>query len=292
MAGIGGIYVFWALYFLAAVVCQILTGDFPSAFFAFPVNAAFMLLWMAVLWVLFREKRGSWTVDRLLLSRHTTYIVATAAFAAFLIQGFSSRTCTGTWWFVAAIFALLTNLFLVLLRGMSFHRPYRLRFFLNHAGLFLAISGGFFGSPDNAEWMTVANIHVPVRNAADKDGHAAALDHDFLLSGFYMDSYSDGTARNYEADVVVDGRETVRLKVNHPHSLSWQDDLYLYGFTPDNAGKTGTDSCILQVVRHPWKYVELAGILMLLGGAFMLFVQGPAVKSSGNADNSREGGVS
>ena len=57
MAGIGGIYVFWALYFLAAVVCQILTGDFPSAFFAFPVNAAFMLLWMAVLWVLFREKK-------------------------------------------------------------------------------------------------------------------------------------------------------------------------------------------------------------------------------------------
>lgn len=34
----------WAGYFLAALICQLLFGDCPKAFFAFPVNAAFILL--------------------------------------------------------------------------------------------------------------------------------------------------------------------------------------------------------------------------------------------------------
>ena len=33
--------------------------------------------------------------------------------------------------------------------------------------------------------------------------------------------------------------------------------------------------CVLQIVREPWRYFALAGILMLLAGAFMLFIKGP-----------------
>lgn len=171
-------YIFWAVYIAVAVVCQIIFGDFPSGFFGFPVNAAVMLLWLAVLWVMFREKRDSAPV-RLLLSRQTTLVLIGVFIAACLVQGFSRSRLTGSWWFVAVLFALLSHIFLVLLRGMSHPRPYRLRFFLNHAGLFLALAGGMFGSPDNRDWRTVAVTEAPAREAVDIDGHRTALEHSF-----------------------------------------------------------------------------------------------------------------
>ena len=42
----------------------------------------------------------------------------------------------------------------------------------------------------------------------------------------------------------------------------------------------------MQIVREPWRGLTLAGIVMLLLGAFMLFVAGPGkgvvVKTNGN----------
>lgn len=260
-------YVFWAVYLAVAVCCQIFFGDFPSGFFVFPVNAAVMLLWLAVMWVLFKEKRNS-ALMKLLLSRETTLTLIGIFIVACLIQGFSSVKLTGSWWFIAVLFALLSHIFLVLLRGMGHPRPYRLRFFLNHAGLFLALAGGLFGSPDMRDWRAVARPEVPVREAIDMEGHRMALDHSFRLVDWKMESYGNGAPKNYEATVNIDGEKDVVLKVNHPYRLSWKEDLYLSGFN-DNG-------CILQVVRHPWKYAEFLGIVMLLAGAVLVFLQGPA----------------
>ena len=33
--------------------------------------------------------------------------------------------------------------------------------------------------------------------------------------------------------------------------------------------------CVMQIVREPWKYWAFAGIIMMLAGAFLLFIQGP-----------------
>ena len=33
--------------------------------------------------------------------------------------------------------------------------------------------------------------------------------------------------------------------------------------------------CVLQVVIQPWKYIMVAGILMMLAGAVLLFINGP-----------------
>ena len=51
----GSVYIIWAAYFIAAAVCQAVWGDFPSAFFEFPVNAAVLLLWAVSAWLLYRE---------------------------------------------------------------------------------------------------------------------------------------------------------------------------------------------------------------------------------------------
>lgn len=259
--------VFWGAYVAAAVICQVLFGDFPAQFFVFPVNAAAMLLWMAVLWVLYREKRGSAAV-RLLLARETTLTLIGIFIAACLIQGFCASELTGSWWFIAVLFAFLSHIFLVLLRGMSHPRPFRLRFFLNHAGLFIALAGGMFGSPDTKDWRTVAGFDGPVREAVDIAGHRTALDCDFQLVDWDVESYDNGAPKSYEAEVRIDGKKDIVLKVNHPYRLSWRDDLYLSGL---NEG-----GCVLQVVRHPWKYAEFLGVAMLLAGAFLVFLQGPA----------------
>ena len=74
----------------------------------------------------------------------------------------------------------------------------------------------------------------------------------------------------YEARVNVDG-EAVVLKANKLYNVSFGKDLYLVGF--DNMH--GGDSCILQVVYEPWRYAALAGVVMMLSGAFLLFAGGP-----------------
>ena len=73
MKGKRGIWIFWAGYFTLAAVLQLLSGDFPSSFFEFPVNVASLLLWASVIWVIFREYPES-TARVLLASRQTTYI--------------------------------------------------------------------------------------------------------------------------------------------------------------------------------------------------------------------------
>lgn len=259
--------VLWAAYLAVAVVCQALSGNFPSGFFVFPVNAAVMLLWLAVLWVMFREKRESAAI-RLMLSRETTMMLIGTFIAVCLIQGLSPVRLTGSWWFVAVLFALLSHIFLVLLRGMGHPRPFRLRFFLNHAGLFIALAAGMFGSPDTREWRTVAGPGVPVSEAVDMSGKPALLDYVFRLDDWDMEAYSSGAAKSYTAVVNIDGEREAVLKVNHPYRLSWRDDLYLSGFNESG--------CILQIVRHPWKYAEFLGIIMLLAGAVLIFLQGPA----------------
>ena len=77
---------------------------------------------------------------------------------------------------------------------------------------------------------------------------------------------------DFRADVLIAG-EPVTLKVNHPYTVRYGEQVYLSGYD----AQAGDDSqyCIIQIVREPWKYWALAGIIMMLAGAFMLFIGGP-----------------
>ena len=165
-----------------------------------------MLLWLAVLWVLFKEKRDS-AVSSVLLSFHTTVILLSAFLAACLVQGFSSVKLTGTWWFTAIVFALLSHLFMVIIRGSIRPRPFRARFLLNHAGLFLALAGGLFGSPDTQRWRTIVKLAEPVTEAVDTDGNLIRMPYRLQLTGFCVDSYRDGRPGNYEVTLTAQDKK-------------------------------------------------------------------------------------
>ena len=79
-------------------------------------------------------------------------------------------------------------------------------------------------------------------------------------------------ALRFAADVRI-GEQRTTLEVNHPHSYRLGEDIYLTGYDTRNVGNTRY--CILQIVRQPWKYVMVTGILMMLAGAVLLFINGP-----------------
>ena len=50
-------------------------------------------------------------------------------------------------------------------------------------------------------------------------------------------------------------------------NVRFGEDIYLTSVSDEG--------CVFQIVREPWRYFALVGILMLIAGAFMLFVGGP-----------------
>lgn len=263
-------YLSGGVCFAVAVLLQLFFDDVPRGFFAFPVNVALLLLWAVALWVLYREKRRS-PVTVALLDIRTTFWTLGAFIFCCLIAGLSAHSVTTSWWFLTSLLALLTHLLMVIYRGVGLRRPHRMRFVMNHVGLFLLLAGGFFGSVDQHEWRVRAMDGEQVLEMYDMAGGSVTLKNALRIRRASAEYYPDGMPQSYEAVLAVDGRE-VTVSVNEPYSLSWCDDLYLVGY--DRGREDEPASCVLQLVRQPWRRVQWAGIWMLLLGSVLIFVQG------------------
>lgn len=150
--------------------------------------------------------------------------------------------------------------------------PAKKRFILNHLGLWLALFAGFFGSSDVQTLRIPLYTGQPGREAYSMDGKAYYLDYELELYSFNTEYYPNGMPSRFAADVRIGNRRTT-LEVNHPHCYRLGEDIYLTGYDTRNMGNTRY--CILQIVRQPWKYVMVVGILMMLTGAVLLFINGP-----------------
>ncbi len=281
--GMAAMIIGWGVYFLLALGCQCLFDTFPVACFAFPVNVLLWLLCAAGLWMAFKRKPDSVFV-RTLASTKSTLLLLLLFFITCLVYGLTGRTVTATWWLVALLWALTSHLLMVLYNGTSRHRRHKPRFILIHAGLLSALLGGFLGVPDRAEWRMVIDREHPVLGAIDQWGNTIKLKRSVVLTALHGDALTsnavpdkaDGLNANvYAAELLIDGREHVMLRVNHPYRLSWSDDLYLVELIPAGLNN-GLAGCVVQGVRQPWKYVEWAGIWLLIAGCVLLFVQGAA----------------
>lgn len=257
-------------YFVAAVLLQLLVGDVPLDFFAFPVNVALMMFWAVALWVLYRERRHS-RVVAVLLDLRTTFLLSGLFLSCCLVAGLTVSRVTASWWFAASLLALLTHLLMVVYRGAAIRRPHRVRFIMNHVGLLLLLAGGFFGNVDMHEWRVKAMEGEQVLEMYDMAGGVVTLDNDLRIARAHAGYYPDGTPQTYEVLLRLDGKEAT-LRVNEPYALSWCDDLYLVGF--EHRAGDEPAACVLQLVRQPWRAVQWAGIWMLLLGSMMVFVQG------------------
>lgn len=238
------------------------------SFFAFPLNLLLALLWI-VCWRWLWKNRPQCRVVRFLLSPAATISAICLLLAACLWIGVSGdQGFLESMIFVAVLLYVQTVLLLVILRG--WRRPdgvVRWRFMLLHAGLLLAVGSGFWGAPDSVELRLALGRGEEAQAAYKRNESLTGLGYSIRLTDYKVEYSDEGMPSFYEAMISVDGEEPAVLSVNHPYSVGFGEDIYLARVTKD--------FCILQIVREPWKYFALSGILMLIAGAFMLFIKGP-----------------
>lgn len=278
--------------FLAVVIVQLLVGNVPYRFFAFPLNVLLAAVCMIVCRYLYNSYRDCRLV-RFMMSGRATTLSLGAFMAGCLVIGLFPQLSPHeaaareglvarlgcydfmtSWIFVAILFFLLTHLGLITVRGVLRRKERRWRFGMTHAGLWLALFAGFCGSSDTQNLRLPVYREEPNRVAYAEDGRTVYLDYELRLLDFHADYYENGMPRQYEAVVDVGGEQAV-LHVNHPFAKGCGEDIYLTGY---DTTRQEVAYCVLQIVRQPWKYVQLAGICLMMAGAVALFIGGPKRK--------------
>lgn len=237
-------------------------------FFAFPLNLLVSALWVLCL-VWLRKTYSHTAVMRFLHSPAATISAISLLMVSCLWVGFSGdRSFVESIIFVIVLLYVQTVLFLITLRG--WRRPdgvIRWRFTFLHLGLLLAVGAGFWGAPDSKEYRMRIYVDESSREAITLEAGRVALSYEISLLDVETEYSQDGIPSHYEALISVNGKSPVTLSVNHPYNVKIGEDLYLASISED--------SCVLQIVREPWRYFALAGIILMLAGAFLLFINGP-----------------
>ena len=256
------------LVFGAAVLSWLLEGvvQFSIVFFRFPMNIILMALWLYGVVELYRRGAKS-VVARYLLSVSATVTSIFVLAVGCIVMGLQRRPATDSYLFLMAILFALTQLTMVTLRGWRNSSGVRWLFLLCHAGLLLVLAAGFWGAPDK-DVMRMRVTAEPSREMLYENGSRGIVDYTLALKDLRVEYYSNGTPSSYEADVEVADR-VVTLSVNHPYRVSMGEHIY-----PTSVDEKGS-TCIVQLVRQPWQKVTLAGIVMLIAGAVLMFLRGP-----------------
>lgn len=269
-------YIMLIIFLTVCLALQFLLGDFPVDYMSFPLNAILLIIWLTANITIWNNGRRSGFV-RFMLSPGATFSAIGFLLIVCIVIGVTGdRSITGTWFFIALVLYFQTVLFYVIFRGWRAPTAtgarlgsIRWRFLFLHVGLLLTVASAFWGAPDSKELRLQAFVDTTVHEAYHSDGRTEWLDYGITLKKLESEYDVQGMPTDYEAVVDVEGDEAI-LRVNHPYSIRFGEQLYLSGF--DNAAG---DYCILQIVREPWKYGVLAGIIMMLTGALMLFATGP-----------------
>lgn len=246
-------------------------------FFVFPLNFLLAVLWIVAVYFLYRKLPRSPFVKFMLSPIATIASLGIFAAACVFIGLTGNREFVSSWLFATVIFSLLTVLLFVVMRGWKRQRPdgtilVRWRFILLHVGLLIALGSGFWGAPDSQTLRLQVSEGLPVKEAYMMNGESVWLPYEISLKSLEIDTWENGVPSYTGADIVIDGK-AVTVSVNHPYSNKLGEDIYITAYGVDDEGQI--PYCILQIVREPWKYGMVVGILMLLAGALLLFLNGP-----------------
>ena len=252
-----------------SVVAELCLGSFPLDIFRFPLNILVAALWIALIAIMYRNRAGN-AFALFMLSRQATWLSLALMAMAGIVLGLQRKPSTTAWPVVVSLLFILTHLCFVVMRGWRNAKGIRWRFCLTHLGLLLALGAGFWGAPDREQWRVAAH-HYPSNEAYTMEGKQRFLPYTIELESFRMEQAENGAPTHYEAEIMVDGKK-VMLRVNHPYERTLTEKIYLVSF-----GKTlmGETYAVIEIVKEPWQWMTATGIIMLIAGAVLLFVQGP-----------------
>lgn len=252
-----------------SVVAELCLGSFPLDIFRFPLNILVAALWIVLIAIMYRNCTDN-AFARFMLSRQATWLSLALMAMVGIVLGLQRKPSTTAWPVVVSLLFILSHLCFVILRGWRNAKGIRWRFCLTHVGLLLALGAGFWGAPDREQWRVAAH-HYPSNEAYTMEGKQRFLPYTIELESFRMEQAENGAPTHYEAEIMVDGKK-VMLRVNHPYERTLTEKIYLVSF-----GKTlmGETYAVIEIVKEPWQWMTATGIIMLLVGAVLLFIQGP-----------------
>lgn len=249
---------------LLAAVFHFIFGQVDVRVFAFPVNIAILLILVGGLYVLNREKGECRWVVAFSSGYAGVMGVVLVALCCLLMVFSPGLKFQHSWIFLTVLLLFIGNLFLVILR---YRGKNRIRFYLNHVGLFVMLVALVFGSADMVRMRAAVNIGECIDKAYTQEGIAYSLGYPLLVESFDVEFYENRMPAEFRAEV-SSGDERRILRVNHPWHKSWKEDIYLTGYNTE-AG-SASEYCILEFVVQPWKYIVLTGLLLFVAGALML----------------------
>lgn len=251
----------------AALLLQLFTGSFPLEIFAFPLNVITLALWVVAAYILYKNRETS-ALAKSLLSIRATWLALGSMVAIGLYLGLQRNPNSTSWLVVAGILFALTHLLLITMRGWRTPKGIRWRFTLLHAGLIIALGAGFWGAPDRVQLRTMLLSEKPTTHAFHLNGTVTNLGYAMQLQELDAEYNESGAPTHFQAVANIDNEE-VTLTVNHPYDRTFGEKIYLVSIDPQGA------YCVVEIVREPWQWASLVGIVMLLAGAVMLFIRGP-----------------
>ena len=248
---------------------EVCLGSFPVGIFRFPLNVLVLALWVMLVTMMYRGRANS-ACGRFMLSREATWLSLGMVVAIGITLGLEREPSSTAWPTVCSLLFVLSHLLLVILRGWRNQKGIRWRFCLTHIGLLLAFGAGFWGAPDREQLRTPVH-RFPSGEAYTMEGEPRRLPYTLELKDFRIEHSENGTPTHYEAQLMVDDA-MVTLRVNHPYARTISEKIYLVSFSTSPLGER---YAIVEIVSEPWQWLSAAGIIMLIAGAMLLFVQGP-----------------
>ena len=250
-------------------IIELCFGSFPVGIFCFPLNILVLALWIMQITMMYRNRTNN-ACARFMLSRESTWLSIAMIVAIGIVLGLQREPSTTAWPTIAALLFVQTHLLFVILRGWRNRKGIRWRFCLSHIGLLLALGAGFWGAPDREQLRTSVH-HYPSNEAYTMEGEHRFLPYTIELESFSIQQSESGAPTHYEAQIKVDDK-VIPLKVNHPLSRTLSEKIYRVSF---GTSPYGDRYAIIEIVNEPWQWLSATGIIMLIAGAILLFVQGP-----------------
>ena len=254
------------LFALFIVIMQFTIGNIPLPLFSFPINAVCLIVQLGITHVIYNELRHTKTV-RLFNSTTASLVFIALTFVCSLIIAFIPRLeFQHSWIFNLVLVLLLANLQMTIMR---YKGKFRKRFYVTHIGLYLFIVGLAFGAPDTHKLRAVLYEGQTVDKAYDHEGRFRSIGFPLTLEHFEITYYDNKVPRSFMT-TVRSGEERQLIRINHPWTRSWKEDVYLVSHGTDL--ETGKPYCVLEFVVQPWKYMVLLGVVLTAIGAFLLLL--------------------
>lgn len=217
---------------MLGVILQLLLGNIQLAFFAFPMNVALMILVSVFAYYCRKTWVSSIAFSLTVISIWLLLSLCLGLFPVF--SGYSR-----SW-----VFVLQTLLLLFVLSSVIFRRQ-DFMFFISHFGMLVAVSGGFWGSCDQTTEQVLLNDNTQ-----------------FMVSNKEC-TFIKFDKETQVAYLLTDKSDILTAAVNHPAYYKGRD-IYPQTYNSEH------NLCVLLIVFQPWKWVEYAGIGLILLWAILV----------------------